>query len=316
MRRHAYLLAFFIATIRFLLPVSLAAAQAATLTIDADQQFQFAQYLYDRGQFQRAAEEFDRLVFFFPDDDRVRPAILSAGHSFLRAGDSETALQHFSRLTNDNQLDDIAVDAYFLAAECQLRLSGPNQAILQLHNLIVLTDEERIKDNARLRIAWIQIEQTDWPGALGTLERISAEGRQRLKIRRLEDKLSASSQIPRKNPVLAGTLSIVPGTGQLYCGRYQDALAALIVNGGLVWAAYESFDNDLNALGGLLTLAGLGFYTANIYGAVSSAHKFNRRQRLDFIQQIKQHMAISIGALPAPDGGVAPSIAMTFHYRF
>jgi hypothetical protein len=83
-------------------------------------------------------------------------------------------------------------------------------------------------------------------------------------------------------------LAILPGAGHLYTERYQDALIAFLANSALFVAAYASFDNGNDVVGGLLTLIGLGFYSGNIYSAVSSAHKFNRRQTEQSIRHLQK----------------------------
>jgi len=41
-------------------------------------------------------------------------------------------------------------------------------------------------------------------------------------------------------------------------------------------------------------MVGIGFYAGNIYGAVTSAHKYNREQRTGFIEALKQNDNIQI----------------------
>ena len=67
--------------------------------------------------------------------------------------------------------------------------------------------------------------------------------------------------------------------------------------GALIYAAYDSFDDDNNALGGLLAFVGFGFYAGNIYGGVNSAHKYNRSKTSSFIDKLKvQHkLNLSVG---------------------
>jgi len=289
----------------------------ADLTIDARQQWEYADSLYNQGQYRRAGEEYQRFAFFFANDPQARMARFRAGQSFYLAGDGVTAVQQLRILTDREPLDDVAVDAYFLMAECYLLLNNPNQAVLQLSNLILLHDEQAVKDRAYLRIGWIHIEQTDWAGARRAFERMSATGQERYRIERYQAALERTDQLPRKNPTLAGTLSIIPGAGQLYTGRYQDALSAFIVNVGLFWAAYESFDNDLNVLGGLLTVTGLGFYAGNIYSAASSAHKYNQTQNERFVERLKFELVMNPGApethLRSTSAG---GIGLRVHFEF
>ena len=118
-------------------------------------------------------------------------------------------------------------------------------------------------------------------------------------------------RIPYGQPKLAGVLSVIPGAGQLYCGRYKDALSAFIVNGGLIWAAVESFDNELYALGTTISIFGFGFYTGNIYGAITSAHKYNQVQTQKYIRQLQKQYHIGLLSPSKNDG-----IMLTFQYIF
>jgi hypothetical protein len=222
-------------------------------------------------------------------------------------------MERFKELTNREPLDQPAIEAFFMLAECFLEISSPSQAVVQLHNIIALTDDPQIHDRAYYRIGWINIEQTDWRGAQRAFTHISPARRASYGLDRIDTLLDGASTIPFKNPVLAGTLSIIPGAGQLYCERYEDALVALVINVGLVWAAFDAYDQEQYALGGLLSFVGIGFYTANIYGAVSDAHKFNRTQKQHFVDQLKQHVTIGAGpALPAGPGG----LLLSLHFRF
>jgi tetratricopeptide (TPR) repeat protein len=293
-------------------------AWAAPLVIDAQKQLAYARSLYEEGQYRQAADEFERFAFFFPDDPQQPLAVFSAGRSFLQARESMLAMQRFQQLMTENaNMSELEVEARFMMVECYLMLKSPDQAISLLDHLADRSTDTVIKDRAYLRMTWILIDQLNWQGAHRSLSHISPNGRERRDITILDRELTRSDTIAHKSPALAGTLSIVPGGGQLYCGRYQDALAALVVNGGLFWASYESFDNDLNALGGMLAVVGIGFYTANIYGAISSAHKYNLRQQKGFAERLKQSVRINIspGAMSSTQGK-KDLIAMTFSLNF
>lgn len=290
-----------------------AANQSSGITINADQQFEFAQYLYESRQFRRAAEEYQRFAYFFPHDPRHRTALFNAGDAFLKAGEPTIALSRFKSLIDHDELDAIAIDSHFKIANCYLQMNSSGQAVVQLHNLIALSENPEVIDRAYYRIGWIYLDQLDWSGAQRAFDRISSAGRDQYRVAELITAIGQADQLPRKSPGAAGTLSIVPGAGQLYLGRYEDALIAFGVNLGLFWAAYESFDNDLNALGALLTFVGIGFYAGNIYGAVSGAHKYNRTQAQQYANQLKQQFTLGIrpGSRGAMDG-----IHLSLHFRF
>jgi hypothetical protein len=86
---------------------------------------------------------------------------------------------------------------------------------------------------------------------------------------------------------------VVPGAGHLYTERPRDALVAFLLNGTFIWAAVELFDDEKYVAGGIVTFFELGWYSGNIYSAVSSTHKYNRRVKEEFLQNLKNRSFLS-----------------------
>ena len=106
---------------------------------------------------------------------------------------------------------------------------------------------------------------------------------------------------------------VIPGAGHHYCERYRDALIAFLLNGAMIYAAYEAFDHDNEGLGGLITFFEIGLYSGNIYSAVNSAHKYNRKQKRDFFQYLKEHSMLEASATRLHQGqALALSYKITF----
>jgi tetratricopeptide (TPR) repeat protein len=271
---------------------------AHALNIESDQQLNYADTLFSNERFLRAAEEYQRFTFFFPDHPKARAATFKAGESFLLAKDPVTAVELFKSLASVEPPDKLAIESYFKLSDCYLALNTPTHAVVQLNNAIALSDTPATKDRAYYKIGWIHIEYANWEGATAALARLSPSGQQHYRVEELNHAISETSTIPTKNPTLAGALSVVPGAGQLYCNRYEDAFIAFAVNIGLIWAAYDAFDNEQYGLGGLLSFVGIGFYAGNIYGAANDAHKYNHQQTRHFIDQLKQYK-IHLTRLPS-----------------
>jgi hypothetical protein len=89
-----------------------------------------------------------------------------------------------------------------------------------------------------------------------------------------------AEDLPWRSPALSGTMSaILPGSGQVYCGRYQEGFWAFFLCGAFAFASYEAFDHDLEWVGAATTLTGLSWYSGNVYGAIGAAHKYNKREK-------------------------------------
>ncbi len=301
-------------TIVFCLVSACLPLAAAALEIDADSQYSFARQLFANQQYLRAAAEFQRFVFFFPRDSRVPEAGLRIARAYLHAGRYRQALKAADKLAHAGYGHQITARAYFLISRCYQLMNSPTQAIATLHNLTTLVRDPAIDDQVAYRLGWIYLEQGNWEKARESFEKVGPERRPDLGIDPILTDLSRADDLPRKNPTLAGVLSLVPGGGQLYCRRYQDALIAFGVNAGLVWAAWESFDEGHQALGTLISFVALGFYMGNIYGAVTDAHKFNRQQTGRFVDTMRRRHLDDRGFVyfrhPGHGAPAAPALAL------
>jgi tetratricopeptide (TPR) repeat protein len=277
---------------------------AAQLTIDADSQYAFAQSRLDSGAYGEAIAEFNRFVHFFPADPRVPQARFQAGMAHFGAGQYQAAAALFNMLTADYQDSSLNNDSYFMLSRSHARQGMTEQAMVDLHNLLALTARKDVTDRARYELGWLHVDQGRWNDAGQAFGRITPDNRDRFQVVDLTRALARVDEIPAKDPTTAGMLSIIPGGGQLYCKRYQDAVTAFLINGGLIWAAWEAFDNENYALGTVIGFVEFGFYAGNIYGAVSSAHKYNRDRIAEFREGLARHRQMSFSLAPAPEGAV------------
>jgi len=267
-----------------------------SLTLNPDKQFDYAQELFSAKDYLTAVNEYKRFIYFFPKDERVELAMFQVGQSYFLGRQFDEAVKSFKKLTDRDFETEYSIRSYFKISEIYIALKAFDLALINLNNLVMITKDDNIRDEAFYRIGWIYIETASWDNARHYFEKISPGNRNKFRLERLADELDKETLIPQKNPKLAGFLSIIPGGGYLYCERYQDALIAFLLNGGLILAAYESFDKGHGALGGLITFVGFGFYAGNIYGAVTSAHKFNRKETGQFIYKLKKNARVNLSA--------------------
>ncbi|RAL20877.1 hypothetical protein DL240_14430 [Lujinxingia litoralis] len=82
--------------------------------------------------------------------------------------------------------------------------------------------------------------------------------------------------IPQKSPLLAGTLSIVPGLGHFYLGEWGSGLLAMVWNGVFIYAVVDSVLAGRYGQAALIGLVETIWYGGTITGAVAGAHRYNR----------------------------------------
>ena len=272
------------------------AGASSALVISADGQFAFAEKYFSSGEFYRAIGEYERFIHFFPDDDRLERAMHRIGMSYYRGERFADAISAFREVIETFGETDLAVNAYLMISEAHTHLNQPARALANLHDLVSLSNDTNVKDEAYYRTGWIHLEMAAWDKARSYFDRIGPPNRSKYRLQRLSAELEGESTIDKKHPKLAGFSSILPGAGYAYLGRYRDALTAFLLNGGLIYAAVTAFEDDNPALGGVVSFIGSGFYFGNIFGAVSSAHKYNRNQTVGFIERLKANTRIHLSA--------------------
>ncbi len=292
-----------IVTIGLTLVLSSAPANGfARLTIDADSQYRYAQSRLDSGAVDEAVAEFNRFIHFFPADPRIPQARFQTGMAHFSAGRYQAAAAIFNQQTVGFAGSPLDNQAFFMLSRSHARQGMTEQAILDLHNLVAMSSAPEVIDRARYELGWLHVDQGRWTDADRAFGRISPDNQDRFQVADLKQALAGSEAIPVKSPTTAGLLSIVPGGGQLYCKRYQDAATAFLINAGLIWAAWEAFDDEQYALGSVISVVGFGFYAGNVYGAVSSAHKYNRDRITEYRERLNQRRQMSLSLAPTPEG--------------
>jgi TolA-binding protein len=268
----------------------------SSMIINPDKQFNFAEHYFSDKDYLAAVLEYKRFIYFFPEDHRVETAMYRIGMSYYLGEHFKEAIDSFHAVIDRYVDTDLSVKSYFMISDAHVKQYAFGPAVINLNNLITMTHDEEVRDEAYYRIGWIYVETASWEEARRYFSKISATNKNKYRLERLTDELNKEKSIPGKNPTLSGFLSIIPGAGYFYCERYQDALIAFLLNGGLILAAVESFDDNNTALGGVIAFVEFGFYAGNIYGAVTSAHKYNRKQTARFIEILKNNTKINLSA--------------------
>jgi len=274
--------------------------------------FDYASERFEAGDYETAVFEFKRFVYFFPDHARTDAAFFHIAQCRFRTGRYDAALRYYQKTVQKFPESEFAVKSIFQISRCYFRMNDPDAAMNTLYQLSETTRDRTVRDKAFFRMAWFSLELAKSGQARAWLDRISPAGRRRLPVAGLLAKMDEIDSLPRKSPFLAGLVSLIPGGGYLYCGRYQDAAVAFGINTALMGAAYESWDNDLEVLGSVIALVELGFYSGSVYGGISSAHKANRAVYHQFIRDLKKEgFSAELSAMPDK-----PGLRLSLTYRW
>lgn len=291
MNKHLYLL-FISIFISLFQPDSVLSEK---LIIDSEEQFQFALQYMEKEEYSRAIVELERLIHFFPNNRKVPKARLLIGECYLKQEEYESARKVLENVYTDYTHTTLAGKALFLIGESYYLQGASDEAEHYFIKVIKDHPDTELRNAALFRLGWSQMRAERWREASETFTMVEESSPLYPFSLDLSKKSLQGEHLPRKDPVAAGIMAgIVPGLGHIYCERYKDGMVALLLNGLFIWAAVESFDQDHDVLGGILTFLEAGWYSGNIYSAVNCSHKYNRKIKKGFFQILPDNLKLNL----------------------
>jgi TolA-binding protein len=281
-----------IAIMAVFLPPGMAVA-AETHVIDADRQFSFAEALLAEGDYYRAISEYKRFTYFFPENKLVETCNYRICESYYRAKRWQEAREAFTSFITRYPASPTIPGARYLKGMAEKQLRQYTDALSTFEELIKSKSNEFV-DKAVYQSAIVYMEMEEWQKARETFSLVPKGSRLSGSASVMASELQHMDDLPQKSPATAGSLAaIIPGAGHLYTERPRDALVAFLLNGAFIWGAIELFHHDNYVAGGIVAFFEIGWYTGNIYSAVNSAHKYNKKTREDFIEHLKEISSVS-----------------------
>ena len=246
----------------------------------------FADFLYEQGDYRRAAGEYQRYLFYQPQESEQIRYKIALCYRF--AGQTEQAIQNFQMLLRTHPGGRFTSQAYYQIGATYFLQDQFAQSAQFLREALPRVKDTRQHAEAEQLIGLSYLMQKQWSEAGEVFKTLQGS-----EVTSVSQKAAVyhsyakkGAELPTRSPFLAGTFStIVPGAGRLYTGRFGDALTSLFIVGLTGWQTYDGFQRDgLSSVKGwtLGTLCGI-FYVGNIYGSVLSARVHNRHVADEFL---------------------------------
>lgn len=246
----------------------------------------FADFLYEQGDYLRAADEYQRYLFYKPQDTEQIHYKIAVSYRF--GGKTAQAIQGFETLLRTAPKSQFANRAYYQIGATYFLEGQFERSVQFLGEALPHITDTRQHAEAEQLIGLSYLKQERWSEASEVFKTLQESGVMSIREKAVvyHDYAEKGARLSTRSPLLAGTLStIVPGAGRLYTGRLGDALTSLFTVGFTGWQAYDGFRRDgISSVKGwtLGTLCGI-FYVGNIYGSVISARVYNRHVTDEFL---------------------------------
>lgn len=234
----------------------------------------FAKFLYTEELYKFAAEEYERLSYFFPHEIDHQVSLISA---YRKAGLYDRIKAKISSFETDNPK---ILSQYLIAMILNDDEEGAREILNNKVNLIDVTSYNRL-------ILDVEVVGNHWKKAQEVYNSFDINDAAYHQI------ISEGVSLKKKSPALAGVMSsLIPGTGRMYANDYKDGLISIAFIGLTAYQSYLRFNkNGIKSPGGWI-YGGLsfGFYVANIVGSVQSAKIFNRNKNKTLHAKAKNYI--------------------------
>jgi tetratricopeptide (TPR) repeat protein len=251
-----------------------------TITAEqANQTLDFADHLFLDGDWYRSITEYRRYLFQVKGRGVDAPrAALAIGEALLRGEQWDAAGRQLDGVAQRTSVPWQRNTALFGAGRAYLLDQRPELAKPRLR---LLAEDEKIpaslRSEAKWLLAWGHFDAGELDEAYRYFSEIAESGE------RHADAAKGASQalldregIEEKDPLIAGALSIIPGLGHFYLGRYGVGLTSMAWNGLFLAATIHAWVTGAWGVALVLTLFEIGWYAGGIFGAVAGAYRFNR----------------------------------------
>jgi len=252
--------------------------------------YSFAEYLFQEGDYLRAAGEFQRYLYGLGSSPTGADSVLyKIGFCYQLGKDFTKAINYFQRVIDNDPQSAYLTNSYYQIAYSYFLIERYRESISYSHSILPLITLDHNKLKMQQLIGLNYIYQKQWIRAANFLYSLDEATKNNSLTILLMDFAEKGQYLERKNELLAGLFSaVIPGTGKVYCGRFSDGLFSFIMVGLTGWQAYENFRKDgMRSVKGWIygTMGGV-FYLGNIYGSIVAAKIYNEKQENKLLNKV------------------------------
>ncbi len=250
----------------------------------------FADHLYQNGEYRLAVGEYQRYAYLVGTSDSLDYRIAVCWHL---GGEIDVAMRQYRRIIQQYPASPLSDRARYQQAVI-LTQQGHHRAAIDF----LAEQSQHMKSTETLwRAQWLSglnhLYLRHWQRAEAELQ-----GAAMLPLplellsqtKQLQIVAAEGRKIHYKSPTLAGVLSaVVPGSGKMYAGRWNDGFYSLILVGLFAYQSYDAFhDHGIESTKAWI-YSGIGgvFYLGNIYGSILAVKIYNDRKEQQVLAKLE-----------------------------
>lgn len=232
-----------------------------------------------------AITEYKRFIFFHPDDVRVAQIYDKIGLAYRSQGLWEEAILAMKSAVLNANTDEEKSQFQLNLAVTLIASKNYDLARLELIKVMLRNTSEKTYKRSLFLQAVTYIYQYRWDDTRKVLKDYTTD-------ESLDQLLEKAINLPQKSTTLAKVLSaVIPGTGQMYAGRWGGGLNALGLNGVLGYVAVDAVLKGYYIDATLWTyFIFRRYYMGNLYRSETAVETYNQEKSQQVAENILQRL--------------------------
>ena len=254
----------------------------------------FADSLFQEGDYLNAAHEYKRILFLHPNLPRIDFVAFRVAASYQNAGQLEKAIPAYQFLIDTYPNSSLVERATNNIAQCHILLGHRERGITSLENFLSKHKRSDLAPLAHFTIGMLHIDKSEWIEAGRVWNDVfstypdSPFAKVSARLARIVKNVDT---LPHRSPTVAGVLSaVVPGSGQVYSGKTVDGLYAFMSVAVLGSASVYYTREERYEVAVPVAVLGVFFYGNSIYQGIRAARTFNLQHEERFRSQIQHEI--------------------------
>jgi hypothetical protein len=248
-------------------------------TASARENLAFADHLFLDGDWYRSITEYRRYLFLVKGKGQQAPrAALAIGEALLRGEQWDAAGRQLDGVATRAGDIDLRRTALYAAGRAYLLDGRPEFAKPRFRLLAEDAGAPAaLRAESTWMLAWGHFDAGELGLATENFQRLVAAGGAHAEdAKGAAEAIAHEEDVELKNPLLAGTLSLIPGLGHFYLGQWAVGVTSLVWNTLFIIATVGAWLTGQWGTAIVLTVFELGWYGGGIFGAVAGAYRHNR----------------------------------------
>jgi len=250
---------------------------------------QFADSLFFQGDYYNSATEYERYLFYNPNDSFIPAIKYKLAQAYIKSKEIDKAEKILRELISSNlslradqseawqsqssQKIDINQQAQIDLAKLYISQNELFRAKIELNDMLLFNNSisDSIKKEANYLLGSIALQESEPKEAINYFSQTQDS--------LLVNQIKTLKKLPKKNVLFSQILSsVIPGTGEMYCGKYGLGFLSLLVSSACVYGMVLTYKNkqyvDFSII---FSMFFTRFYNGSRNNARDFAKKYNER---------------------------------------